>query len=154
LVVPFEPAASKLWTLVRDDEMPPPYARAGSLTADEKDLLRAWVAAGAPPPTPPALPGTTPTETRPGRGDLPRRLFGWLGKFHILLIHFPLALLMAAAFGELLSVCRPGLGLEPAVRFCVLLAASSSVFAVALGWLHADLGGHGAGSGRLLTLHR
>src|SRR5690348_759997 len=45
-------------------------------------------------------------------------------------------------------------GLEPAVRFCVVLAGLSSVPAVVLGWLHADFGGHVAGSIENLRLHR
>jgi len=39
------------------------------------------------------------------------------------------------------------------IALCVLLAAFSSVPAVALGWLHADIGGHGAGSMEILRLH-
>ena len=40
------------------------------------------------------------------------------------------------------------------MRFCLLLAATSSVSAVALGWLHADIGGHGLSSVSNLRLHR
>src|SRR5207237_987225 len=116
LVVPFKPEASKLWALVHDDEMPPPEARAGSLTAEKKDLLRVWIASGARPGyprqrvAPPSGDDTAGTEPGPGPRSRARRLFGWLGKFHILLIHFPIALLIAAAFGELLSAWRPGRG--------------------------------------------
>lgn len=42
----------------------------------------------------------------------------------------------------------------PPVRFCVLLGAVGSALATALGWLHADFGGHGAASPALLGLHR
>ena len=60
LVVPSKPEESKLWTLLRDNEMPPPKAKAGPLTADEKELVRAWVAAGAPAETSPQLQDATP----------------------------------------------------------------------------------------------
>ncbi|MBX7166783.1 MAG: PSD1 and planctomycete cytochrome C domain-containing protein [Pirellulales bacterium] len=43
-VVPGEPDNSSLWQRVADDEMPPEQP----LSAEEKELLRAWIAAGAP----------------------------------------------------------------------------------------------------------
>ena len=85
---------------------------------------------------------------------IPRTL-RWLGQFHILVIHFPIALLLAAAAGEMWSMRRGARDSSPAVeRFCVLLGAAGAVLAAALGWLHADFGGYGAGSGRILVLHR
>jgi uncharacterized membrane protein len=76
-----------------------------------------------------------------------------LGKFHLLLLHFPIALLIAAAVGEFWSVVRKSQAPGPAVRFCVLLGAISAVPTVALGWLYAQ-GGYGAAAPRILTLHR
>jgi hypothetical protein len=35
-----------------------------------------------------------------------------------------------------------------------LLGAAGAVAAVALGWLHADIGGHGSGSADIVALHR
>ena len=48
LVVPFKPADSKLWELVRDEEMPPAYAKAGSLTKEQKEVIRMWIESGSP----------------------------------------------------------------------------------------------------------
>jgi mono/diheme cytochrome c family protein len=48
LVTPFKPDESKLWELVRDEEMPPEYARAGSLTREQKEVIRKWIEAGSP----------------------------------------------------------------------------------------------------------
>jgi uncharacterized membrane protein len=48
LVVPFKPDASKLWELVRDGEMPPEYAKAGSLTDEQKEVIRKWIESGSP----------------------------------------------------------------------------------------------------------
>jgi uncharacterized membrane protein len=78
----------------------------------------------------------------------------WVGRLHVVLIHFPIALLMVAAAGELWSVWRDSQTVRMAVRFCVLLGAVAGVAAVALGWLHADAGGYGAGSPQVLALHR
>src|ERR1700722_17865611 len=49
-VVPHEPEKSYLWTLIRDDDMPAKGAKAGPLNAQEKEIVRAWIAAGAPVP--------------------------------------------------------------------------------------------------------
>jgi mono/diheme cytochrome c family protein/uncharacterized membrane protein len=158
-VVPYDPEKSYLWTLVRDDDMPAKGAKAGPLNDQEKETVRAWIAAGAPVPTrqaalPQESPGTDNPAPGPASPSLAARLFGWLGKFHILVIHFPIALLVAAALGEVLAAMRRNQIPEPAVRFCVLLGAAGALVAMALGWLHADIGGHGSVSSGILSLHR
>jgi hypothetical protein len=162
MVVPFHPAESELWELVRRDEMPPADAPTGALIAQHKEVIRSWIASGAPavPDQPP--PGTPPSITRSPEGaesepmPIPsgKRILRWLGRFHILTVHFPIALLLAASIGEMWSTWRGARSPSPAVRFCVLLGAAGGVWAVVLGWLHADFGGYGAGSGRVLGLHR
>src|ERR1700692_3807104 len=47
-VVPYEPEKSYLWSLIRDDDMPAKGAKAGPLNGQEKEIIRAWIAAGAP----------------------------------------------------------------------------------------------------------
>jgi mono/diheme cytochrome c family protein/uncharacterized membrane protein len=152
LVVPFRPESSRLWQLVRDGDMPEEGSKAGPLTASEKEVIRTWIASGAPVPT---SPGQVIETDRSQRASLPlsRRLLAWLGKFHVLVIHFPIALLVTAAAVELgcawLGSQRP----SPVVRLCVLLGAAAAGVAVILGWLHADVGGFGGGS-ELLLAHR
>jgi uncharacterized membrane protein len=157
MVVPFSPSESELWELVRRGEMPPADAPTSALTARQKEAVRAWIAAGAPPAASATLPPVAPPpeevaaeSTAPPPGRHFRR---WVGKFHLLLLHFPIALLVAAAVGEFWSVVRQSGVPGPAVRYGVLFGATSTVTTVALGWLHA-LSGHGAGVPRLLTLHR
>lgn len=58
------------------------------------------------------------------------RFIAWLGKFHPMVVHFPIALVFAAALAELL-------GLASAARFCVLTAAVTAIAAASLGWAHA-----------------
>src|SRR5436853_2176291 len=47
MVVPGAPDESELWELVHRGEMPPDDSPAGPLTADQKETVRAWIAAGA-----------------------------------------------------------------------------------------------------------
>ncbi len=164
-VVPHEPDKSYLWTLIRDDDMPAKGAKAGPLNAEEKEIIRAWIAAGAPVSksspvllsSPGAAQESTGTVTSPP-ASVPQstmiRLFAWFGKFHVVVIHFPIALLAAAALAEAIAAWRGSWTPSPTVRFCVLLGAASAMTAVALGWLHADVGGFGGASTSILAVHR
>ena len=80
-------------------------------------------------------------------------LLTWLGRFHVLVVHFPIALLVVAAAGELWSLCCGIRHPSPAVRFCVLFAAAGGVAATMLGWLHASFDFAGSSS-QALALHR
>jgi uncharacterized membrane protein len=133
--------------------MPPPDSPTGALTAREKEAIRAWIAGGAPAGDAPSAQVAAPREDEDGPAPLSTalRALRWLGKFHLLVVHFPIALLMAAMAAELWAVWQRRRIPSPAVRFCLGLAAVSAVPAVALGWLFA-LGGHG--SSALLALHR
>lgn len=159
LVVPFKPEESYLWTLVQNDDMPAKGAKAGPLNTKEKEIVHAWITAGAPffpSPTSAATFSSDSALAEPTAAPLPwpRRVFGWFGKFHLLVIHFPIALLAAAALGELLVAARGVRLPDPTVRFCVLLGTTATLCSVALGWLHADFGGHGIASSLSLGLHR
>jgi mono/diheme cytochrome c family protein len=158
-VVPSKPDESELWTLIRNGEMPPPDSPTGPLTAAEKEIIRTWIASGTPAgrqsttqESPPARSEETETGTS-AASPLAFRTLRWLGKFHLLLLHFPIALLLAAGVAELWSVWTPSPSPSGVVRFCLCLGAAAVVPTVALGWLYA-LGGHGAGLPRLLALHR
>src|SRR6516225_7605261 len=48
MVIPGRPDESELWALVRHGDMPPADSPHGPLTATEKEVIRAWIAAGAP----------------------------------------------------------------------------------------------------------
>jgi len=162
LVVPFQPNKSKLWRLVRDNEMPPKRAKAGLLTVEQKDFIRDWIESGA------ASAGDVPASaaimsaTQTGEHvvtegmDVPffEHLLGWLGKFHVLVVHFPIALLVVAAVGELWSLCCGIRKPAPAVRFCVLFAAAGAAAAVTLGWLHAAFSEYADSSSQVLAFHR
>jgi len=48
MVVPGTPEESELWELIRRREMPPDNAPTGPLSDEQKEVIRAWIAAGAP----------------------------------------------------------------------------------------------------------
>jgi hypothetical protein len=82
------------------------------------------------------------------------RLLRWLGKIHILAIHFPIALLTMAALAEAWCAWRRMREPWSPVRFCVLVGTAGALGTAILGWLHADAGGYGHSFLPLLTLHR
>jgi mono/diheme cytochrome c family protein len=148
LVVPGKPDESELWEVIRRNEMPP----RNPLSDEQKETVRSWIQAGAPP-------ARDTSEDATGRGtgsevfDVVRRASGVAGRLHLLFLHFPIALLVAAAVGELWSAARPGTEPGPAVRFCVAGGAAAAVIAAVLGWVYAAAG-HGAGMPDQLAWHR
>jgi mono/diheme cytochrome c family protein/uncharacterized membrane protein len=158
MVIPRRPTESELWILVQGDEMPPTDSPQGALTPVQKEVIRAWIAAGAPDASPGALDSppsvrsgpTTPAPIEMAPAD---RFIHWLGKFHLLLLHFPIALVLAAGVGEARSVWQRNPIPSESVRFCLWLGALAAIPTAGLGWLFAAAG-NGVGSPQLLTAHR
>lgn len=61
------------------------------------------------------------------------RLLDWLGRFHPMLVHFPIAFIPAALFTAIVGRRRPGFA-QP-VRFLVVTAGITAPFAMLSGWL-------------------
>lgn len=80
------------------------------------------------------------------RGDFAQ----FLGRFHPLAVHLPIAFLLLAAVLELAGFFSSAKHLKESAGFVLGLAAASAVFAIVLGWLLAWSGGY---HGRLVTRH-
>ncbi len=136
-VVRGEPVKSELFLMVKNDEMPGEDADVPPLTPEEKRTVEAWVLAGAPHELPA---GFFPASAGPEKKAEPnvtfvRRLMNWLGKFHPLSTHFPVALLMAAVMAEGLAWGLKRDEWMLLVRFLVVIGAISSVPTTVLGWM-------------------
>jgi len=131
-VVPLKPEKSKLYSTIESDDMPPEDSSTGPLTKPEKDMvlsaLKTWIAAGAPAPDG-ALPPASPSFFK--------RLLTLGGKFHPLIAHFPIALLVAAAVAELVWLRTRQSWLTGVVRFCTLFGAAGAIVTASLGWADA-----------------
>lgn len=156
MVIPSRPDESELWALVQRDEMPP----SGPLTTAEKESIREWILAGAPNISSPVS-GTAGSSLRTELSIVDSstisspaiRAVRLVGKFHLLLLHFPIALLLTAGVAELLTALRGNRVPSATVRFCLSVTAVAIVPTVALGWVHAS-GGNGVGDPQLLAIHR
>lgn len=86
----------------------------------------------------PAMPGHTAVMADMAKTDDPptsfaARLVDWLGRFHPMLVHFPIAFVPAALFTAIVGRKRPGFA-KP-VQFLVVTAAATAPFATLSGWL-------------------
>jgi uncharacterized membrane protein len=92
----------------------------------------------------------------PESGPLAPRLVALIGRFHVLVVHFPIALLLVAALAEAWGLLRRSIAIPPSVRLCLTLGAVAAPVAAGLGWVHALDGFPGALSSptSITGLHR
>jgi uncharacterized membrane protein len=74
----------------------------------------------------------------------------FIGRFHLLTVHFPIAFILLVPVLELAGRNRRFPDLRASVDFILALATFSAIFALALGWCLARSGGY---SGSLVTQH-
>jgi mono/diheme cytochrome c family protein/uncharacterized membrane protein len=145
-VVPGDLQRSKLFGLVKSHVMPPSIAANGTLSDDQIETIRQWILAGAPAPQGPAAAAilsqspagpaaTTPAPT--SEVSFLDRLAAFLGRYHVITIHFPIALLLAAGLAELLFMRWPARLPAVVARYCLLLGTAGAIVAASLGWLLA-----------------
>jgi mono/diheme cytochrome c family protein len=138
IVIPSRPDESELWLLVSRDEMPPSDAPHGALSPEQKEIIRSWIAAGAPDASSAVLDSASSVlpesaEPAPTKITSVDRIIRWLGKFHPLLLHFPIALVLAAGAGEAWSVWQRRWTPSESVRFCLWLGALAAIPTVGSG---------------------
>lgn len=65
------------------------------------------------------------------------RFLAWLGKFHPLVVHFPIALILSAALAEIIFMRNRREIFRAAARFCLWVGAIGALGAAILGWFYA-----------------
>jgi len=150
------PEKSELYKMVFNDDMPGEDANVPPLTAEEKDIVKHWIELGAPPAPATAeraAPAPVVVEAEAAR-PLWQRALRWLGQFHPVTTHFPVALMFVAVLAEGLAWWTRRRSWLDTVRFLVVIAAIASVAAGALGWLNAYFSSYSKAPGALLWWHR
>jgi len=154
LIVPFEPDRSELFLLVRDGEMPPPESDIAPPSVAQKQTVRRWIEAGAPPPAPPAEGSSTPDTSTDGGAATGPGWLGRIGRLHPASVHLPIGMMLGALLAELLFVVGGRDTMRSAARFCTALGALSIVAAALLGWWNAEVPLYAIKNRSLLGWHR
>ncbi len=118
-----------------DEKMPPAKAKNGPVLPEELALIRWWILEGAP------LPKTSEVAADDhdhGEDHDEFDLVPTLGRFHPLLIHFPIALLLVAALAELWALLGGGDRSAFLRRFALMAGAASAALAVASGLIFEE----------------
>lgn len=78
------------------------------------------------------------------------------GKFHPLVVHFPIALLLAATLSEIFCMVKSRKEISDITLFCIVLGAIGAMIAAPLGWANAAGTHYDAtiASMSVVTLHR
>ncbi len=159
-VIRGKPADSELFSMVLHNEMPGEDANVPPLTPQELDAVKHWIELGAPGELPASKDAEAATAAvlavEQGKPDEPlwRHGLRWLGQFHPLSTHFPVALMLVAVFAEGLGWLTRREAWMHTVRFLVIIAALGAVAATGLGWVNAAFSSYNKAPGALLWWHR
>ena len=159
-VVHGQPALSELYKMIRDDDMPGEDAKVPAMTSAEKEAVRRWIELGAPEPA--AMKGTPKAKTpavaaaAEPKAQMPagKRALRWIGRFHPVSTHFPVALMLVAVLAEGLAWWTRRESWQQTVRFLVIVAALGAVAAGVLGWINASFTSYVGQNAAILTWHR
>ncbi len=152
-----DPDKSDIYTMVRDDEMPGEDANVPALTKEEKDLVKRWVAIGAPGELPAGAEKEAPVSTaETGGPTMPfwKRAIRWVGRFHPVSTHLPVGLMMVAVLAEGLAWWTRRESWLQTVRFLVIVGAAGALAAAGLGWINASFTSYVGSSASVLKWHR
>ncbi len=82
------------------------------------------------------------------------QLLDVLGRAHVAVVHFPIALLVVAAALEFVARVRSRTDFETSIQLLARLGALAAIVAAALGWLHAEREPLGGSAHDTLERHR
>jgi uncharacterized membrane protein len=157
-IVRGEPEKSELYSMVRDDEMPGDDAKVPPLTPGEKNTVKCWIAAGAPYKLPAAVVKGAPASSLADKpvASMPtwKRAIRWIGRFHPVSTHFPVALMYVAVLAEGFAWWTRRETWMQTIRFLVVLGALGAVAAASLGWINAGFTNYVGSSATILKYHR
>ena len=103
--------------------------------------------------SPEALKEEPEAEAAPERATL-ERLLEFAGKFHPVVVHFPIALVLTCLLAEILGLLFGKSMFIDAARFLIVLGALSVAVTVPLGWMAAAFEDYSGDYARVLWWHR
>src|SRR3954465_7434517 len=76
------------------------------------------------------------------------------GRFHVVLVHFPIALLLLAGAAEAWRSVRRARQPSPLAIACLIVGAATAIASSALGWIHKGFTGFAAEGSNTLAIHQ
>jgi uncharacterized membrane protein len=151
-----QPDKSEIFKMVFNDEMPGEDANVPPLTKDEKEIVRRWIELGAPDAPQVAERPITPAAEPEQKLQMPlwKKSLRWVGRFHPVSTHFPVALMFVAVFAEGLAWWTRRESWLQTVRLLVILAALGALAAAGLGWINAYFASYTGQLAPILKWHR
>jgi uncharacterized membrane protein len=148
-------ARSELYLMVLNNEMPGEDANVPPLTEEEKEIVKRWIDLGADALAEPAK-DASPAVVIEQIVEMPlwKRALRWIGRFHPVSTHFPVALMFVAVFAEGIAWWTRRSAWLETVRFLVVLAALGALAAASLGWINASFTSYVGQSAAILKWHR
>src|SRR4051794_23062221 len=77
-----------------------------------------------------------------------------LGRFHVAIVHFPIALLLVAGMAELWRSFRRSRAPSPTAIVCLVVGAATAILSAWMGWIHKGFGSFAGEQGRDLFIHQ
>lgn len=156
-VQPGKPETSELHLLLiatdPDERMPPPDSDEAPMPEEEIALVSAWIRGlGQPVKAPEQVPVVMPPAPTTPTPRGPRNMNEAIGLAHVLVLHFPIALVLAALASEAWGLLRRQGGTQLATTyFLLVLGTLGGAIAVFTGWWAADIHGYRDST---VSLHR
>jgi uncharacterized membrane protein len=152
------PDKSELYKMVLHDDMPGEDANVPPLTAEEKDVVKHWIELGAP-DAPQVAGEASPApaaKVADAKSQMPlwKQVLRYIGRFHPVSTHFPVALMFVAVFAEGVAWFTRRESWLQTVRFLVVLAALGAISAAVLGWINAYFASYTGQLAPILKWHR
>ncbi|QQE10923.1 hypothetical protein JD969_15670 [Planctomycetota bacterium] len=145
-ITPNQPDQSYIWEVIVNNEMPPAdEPDTIPLNPQQKQIVKQWIENGAIAINTPKtqthshetpIQSSSPTIAPPPQPFI-KIFIKFLGQFHPPSTHFPIALLLIAAFAEFLLIITKQQSLKSIVRFTLWCGAFSALLAMSLGLLDA-----------------
>ncbi|MCE9609868.1 MAG: hypothetical protein K8R23_06625 [Chthoniobacter sp.] len=154
------PEKSDLYVMIRDGDMPGEDAKVPPMTKAEKETVRRWIELGAPEPAPGTVARIGVVAKVPELAELPppmpawKRALRWVGRFHPVSTHFPVALMLTAVLAEGLAWWTKRESWSQTVRFLVVIAALGAAATSVLGWINAYFTSYAGQNAVILSWHR
>src|SRR5437762_14363953 len=77
-----------------------------------------------------------------------------MGRAHVAVVHFPIALLMLAGLVECWRAMRRKQGVSSFALACLVLGALGAIVATILGWIHKDFSTFGGQTASVVRAHQ